>query len=153
MQIKRLNDEKLPQYKEDIQRLLRVGYKASFGQEPEEGYIKKKIAGLEQFLKDGSAIVFVVITQRGDLAGYLWAFKLGTIHGTRLHVQHIAVMPEYQGCGIGKMLISELEKEAHQQGIAEIELIVSNCNRGAVAFYNKIDFTVERCIMTKRVSR
>lgn len=153
MQIVRLKGENLQRYEKDIRQLLQVGYMASFDEEPEESYIDKKIAGLEQFLKDGSAIVFVVTNQQGGLTGYLWAFKLDTLHGTRLHIQHIAVMPEYQGCGIGKLLIYELEKEARQQGVAEIELIVSNCNKGAVAFYNKIDFTVERCIMAKRVSR
>lgn len=153
MRIKRLNDGELSRYEEDIRRLLRVGYTASFHCEPAESYINKKIGGLENFLRDGSAIVFIVVNQRGRLMGYLWAFRLDTLHGTRLHVQHIAVMPEFQGCGIGKMLMGELEKEACQQGVAQIELIVSSCNQGAVAFYNKIDFTVERCIMTKRVSR
>lgn len=153
MQVIQLTSDSVTKYEYSIKSLLRIGYMASFNAMPTPRYVDEKIAKLHCFLQDGSAIVLGIEEDDHKLAGYLWAFSHNTVHGLRLHVQHLAVMPQYQGQGMGKLLIEKLDEIAQGRNIREIELIVSSDNQSAVDFYTKREFAVERYIMTKRVKK
>lgn len=55
----------------------------------------------------------------------------------------IAVRQEYQGNGIGKLLLSNLLEHAKQQGIQEMGLQVRADNVGARNLYEKLGFVVK----------
>lgn len=49
----------------------------------------------------------------------------------------LAVDPEFQGRGIGKELIRDLERNAAEQGYSRIEMSVKPANTGAQKFYER----------------
>ena len=55
---------------------------------------------------------------------------------------HIDLLPRIQGKGLGRGLMNQLFAELKRQGVPGIQLGVSKLNTGAVAFYNKIGFSV-----------
>jgi len=55
---------------------------------------------------------------------------------------HIDLLPSLQGKGIGRSLINCLCEELARMGIPGVHLGVGKQNTGAVAFYQKIGFTV-----------
>lgn len=57
----------------------------------------------------------------------------------------IAVHPDYQGKGIGKLLFKTLlqETELKHPEIIRVELIARESNKRAIVFYKKLGFTIE----------
>lgn len=55
---------------------------------------------------------------------------------------HIDILPEYQNCGAGSRLVSELKAYLKSCGISGICLSVGAANKGAVRFYKKNGFKV-----------
>jgi ribosomal protein S18 acetylase RimI-like enzyme len=55
---------------------------------------------------------------------------------------HIDMLPSLQGKGLGRTLMDRLFAELEKQGIPGLHLGVSTENQGAVAFYQKLGFTV-----------
>jgi ribosomal protein S18 acetylase RimI-like enzyme len=55
---------------------------------------------------------------------------------------HIDLLPELQGKGIGRKLMDALFSELKQQKVSGVHLGVSKKNPDAVAFYQKLEFTV-----------
>jgi len=65
-------------------------------------------------------------------------------NGTRIYIMTLSVLSAYRRLGIGAALIEELLrrlKESHKN-VKEITLHVHTPNDGAVAFYEKLGFTV-----------
>lgn len=58
-------------------------------------------------------------------------------------IYSLAVDPARRGCGIGKRLIGEAEKEARRRNCTTLKLEVRIENRAAIALYEKSGFT--RC--------
>lgn len=56
------------------------------------------------------------------------------------HVLVIAVDPDYQGRGVGKMLIDHCQQQATQHGLNTLVLEVRPSNQGAVGFYQHLGF-------------
>ena len=52
----------------------------------------------------------------------------------------IAVHPQRQGLGIGKLLMAEAEDLARRQGFQEMDLTVNPGNRNAVEFYERLNW-------------
>jgi ribosomal protein S18 acetylase RimI-like enzyme len=52
----------------------------------------------------------------------------------------IAVHPQRQGLGIGKLLMAEAENLARRQGFEEMGLSVNPGNRQAVEFYERLNW-------------
>ncbi len=53
---------------------------------------------------------------------------------------HIDIMPDYQGKGYGRKLISALKNHLKEQGIPNVMLSVGATNKGVIAFYEKNGF-------------
>jgi ribosomal protein S18 acetylase RimI-like enzyme len=54
---------------------------------------------------------------------------------------HIDLLPEAQGAGWGRTLITELFDALRAKGVAGVHLVASGRNTGAVAFYRRLGFT------------
>jgi GNAT superfamily N-acetyltransferase len=70
---------------------------------------------------------------------------------------HIDLLPELQGKGVGRKLMNALFEELKRQKVTGVHLGVSGKNSGAIAFYQKLGFTVYHehewgFTMTKKVS-
>jgi ribosomal protein S18 acetylase RimI-like enzyme len=57
-------------------------------------------------------------------------------------IHKLYILPNYQGMGLGKMLISEISRIASSNGTSILELNV-NRNNPALAFYRKYGFTIK----------
>lgn len=56
------------------------------------------------------------------------------------YIDTLAVMPEFRGIGVGKMLIKALCSKVHAKGYACVGLIVDNQNLRAQALYSSLGF-------------
>ena len=59
-----------------------------------------------------------VIEADAELAGYVVSYP----QGDHLHLENVAVHPDYQGRGLGYRLIEHVEQKARQQGLDHVEL-------------------------------
>ncbi|MFC2078026.1 GNAT family N-acetyltransferase [Candidatus Bipolaricaulota bacterium] len=77
----------------------------------------------------------------GKLAGFLWIEK----RARDLHVHGIILQPEFRGRGLGTTIFENLETEFEGE-IDALELGVRASNEGAIRFYERIGFEIERSI-------
>ncbi|MHA2427048.1 MAG: N-acetyltransferase family protein [Candidatus Hermodarchaeia archaeon] len=61
-------------------------------------------------------------------------------HEDEILIVACGVLPRYQGCGIGKALITQIEKVAFEQGRERLLVVTTNDNLPALAFYQQIGF-------------
>jgi ribosomal protein S18 acetylase RimI-like enzyme len=52
----------------------------------------------------------------------------------------LGILPQFQGCGIGRELVTHVEKFARDQGRRQLLVVTTNDNLPAVAFYQHIGF-------------
>ena len=52
----------------------------------------------------------------------------------------VGVLPQYQGRGIGRALITQVEKFAREQGRPRLFVVTTNDNLPALAFYQRLGF-------------
>jgi GNAT superfamily N-acetyltransferase len=72
---------------------------------------------------------FIVYEEKGAIIG------VGAIEGS--HIKKVYVSPNYQGRGLGKMLLESLEQMARKNGFAECNL---NSTINALNFYKKFGY-------------
>jgi ribosomal-protein-alanine N-acetyltransferase len=60
-----------------------------------------------------------------------------------LHINTLAVRPEFRGQGIGRRLLAFVLDEAHKQGARRVMLEVRASNAAAIALYAGFGFTTE----------
>jgi len=73
---------------------------------------------------------------------------LGGFDGRRGLVHHLAVLPEYQGKGIGKVLMYKLEETFKKMGVVKINFWVENRNLKVTDFYRKLGYELRDDIVT-----
>ena len=69
------------------------------------------------------------------------------------HINEIAVLKEYQGLGIGRLLMERIHQWANEQDVEEIELQVWGRNSQAIDFYEKFGYQTWRRTMRKTLDR
>jgi ribosomal protein S18 acetylase RimI-like enzyme len=74
----------------------------------------------------------------GYIVARLEKHENNTIKG---HILSISVLKEYQGRGIGKLLVGRLTTELKTKNIKTVTLNVMKSNTNAVGFYRHIGFT------------
>ena len=68
-------------------------------------------------------------------------------------ISHIAVLPAYQGQGLGTHLLSEVERMARERGFGKISLTVDRENLRALALYRRTGFAVTEAVSIKPLQR
>ena len=71
------------------------------------------------------------------------ATVLGGYDGFRGWIYHLAVDPHYRKRGIGKMMISAIEKRIRNQGAVKINLQVRASNTDVIRFYRELGYRSE----------
>lgn len=61
---------------------------------------------------------------------------------TAFHLNDVAVLPEFQGMGIGKALVQAVIQQGQEAKCSHISLNVWTDNTGAIALYKKLGFVV-----------
>ena len=84
-------------------------------------------------------------TARHDLLGYVHAEVYESLYSNAgFNILALAVVPQMQGKGIGKILLHGLEQEAKRRGYEFIRLNSADHRLGAHAFYEKVGYTCDK---------
>lgn len=78
----------------------------------------------------------------GEDSNRIIAVVIGSWDGRRAYVHHLAVDPEYQGKGIGRMMMEELHKRFAENDYHKVHLFVEVENEGVIEFYKKVGWHV-----------
>lgn len=84
----------------------------------------------------GGKLILLENAANHEIIGSSWI----SFDGRRLHLHHIAVKPEYQNKGFGKLLTKESLKFAKEKGY-QIKLEVHQSNHKAIDIYKKLGFS------------
>ena len=68
-------------------------------------------------------------------------------------ISHIAVLSAHQGQGLGKYMLSQIEKTARKQGFNKISLSVDVKNEHAFSLYSQIGFNMIETIKIKSLQK
>jgi len=93
----------------------------------------KKI--INDSIEMGGKLIILEDTVKTKIFGTSWI----TFDGRRLHLHHIAVLPEYQKMGYGKLLTKKSVEFAQNKGY-QIKLEVHSTNQNAIEIYKNIGF-------------
>ncbi|MBP9686859.1 MAG: GNAT family N-acetyltransferase [Candidatus Doudnabacteria bacterium] len=92
-----------------------------------------------QAMVDNPAVVVLGVREQEIVVGGLVAFEMTPIHGAKeFYIYDIAVHPEYQKRGIGKLLMEKLSQEGKARGVQTMFVEAESEDVGAVAFYRAI---------------
>jgi ribosomal protein S18 acetylase RimI-like enzyme len=94
-----------------------------------------QMRGCGEFIEPASPVVIHHPTRK--LAGVL---ALTAVRPATAHIPQIAVVPEFQGAGLGSFMLKAAFKELQKQGFQEVSLTVTDVNRGAVKLYERLGF-------------
>lgn len=90
--------------------------------------------------------LFLVAEDGGRVVGTV----IGSWDGRRGWIYHLAVCPLHQKQGIGRMLVSEVEARLRAYGALKINLTLEAQNEGAVAFYQRLGYKVDKLVVMSK---
>ncbi|MGH9328592.1 MAG: GNAT family N-acetyltransferase [Terriglobia bacterium] len=93
------------------------------------------LRGCGESIPQASSVALHRLT--GKLAGFL---ALTAVQPGTAHIPQVAVANEFQGQGIGGMLMESSFKELERLQFEEVSLTVTELNAGAVHFYERLGF-------------
>lgn len=88
----------------------------------------------------------VVLHEDGELVG---SVMVG-YDGHRGWINYLAVHPEHQRHGLGRLLMGEAERRLRELGCAKVNLQIRASNKAAIEFYQHIGYTVDDVISMGR---
>jgi ribosomal protein S18 acetylase RimI-like enzyme len=90
----------------------------------------------------------------GTIGDQVVATVMAGYEGHRGWINYLAVAPEHQRKGLGRILMMEAERRLREAGCPKINLQVRSTNREAVAFYEALGYLVDDVIsMGKRLEQ
>lgn len=151
IEINRLTSNMLSNHKNTIKALLRYSFTISFPNiDMNNKYFEDKLENIKSYLNDDTAICFIAIN-KDEVVGFIWAYERTYLNNEkRMHINNFVINENYQGYGIGKKLYNAIHHQALEDGISNIDLMVTATSE-SVKFYEKLGFTNERIQMKKEV--
>lgn len=122
---------------------------------------KELVKHFQETFKNPKQQVFLWIDDQKEseqIAAYLWleeeavtetVYRYGYI---RLYLHHILIMPDYQGKGLGKELLSFADNFAKENDITQVELHYWSHNETAKNLYHKFGYEVYTELAYKKIS-
>lgn len=92
------------------------------------------VADFKSLIEQGSVSVIV---HQDKIAGYVVFFRQLDC----VHLENVAVFPEYSGLGIGKRLINEAERFAQTSGLGIVELYTNEAMTENLTMYPMLGYT------------
>jgi ribosomal protein S18 acetylase RimI-like enzyme len=71
---------------------------------------------------------------------------MGGYEGHRGWANYLAVDPEYQGTGAGRLLMEDLERRLKEKGYPKIKLQVRNTNAKVIQFYEYLGYSIDESV-------
>ena len=111
-------------------------------------YNKKRTSekALNRIREDFRGNDIYVSTIDNQIAGFVMVSVDSGIK-TQLWINELWILKKYQGQGIGKSLMDEIEKIYKKKGIKIFELVAHTAKGGALDFYKKIDYKVDNSMV------
>ena len=152
MEIRRLSLNDYQKYKIEIINMMEEIYSGNFVISVSESkkIVSEKVENLEKYLVDGSAILIGCINEV-NLIAFAWLYVHKHFGEKRAHINQIAVNSSFQGKGIGKKLMLEVEKEATRIAVDALDLFVIESNDVAMKLYDGLNFETEKRYMIKKL--
>jgi mycothiol synthase len=100
---------------------------------PERGDSRQIV---NETIRLGGKLLVVEENGSGKISGTSWM----TFDGRRIMLHHFAILPEFQGLGLSKILMKESLRFARNKG-AQIKLEVHSSNKKATSLYKKFGFS------------
>ncbi|MFW9947394.1 MAG: GNAT family N-acetyltransferase [Candidatus Odinarchaeota archaeon] len=69
---------------------------------------------------------------------------MGGFDGRRGYVHHLAIHPEYQKRGYGKLIMDELIERLKKKRVHKIHLFIEKQNEDVIAFYKKLGWEIRK---------
>lgn len=104
----------------------------------------------DNILQDDKRPVFVAVDEENRVLGYAFCMVMeqkeqGPFYACQLlYIDDICVDQDARGQNIGRKLFEAVKKYANEIGVKNIELNVWEFNEGAIRFYEKCGFTIQR---------
>ncbi|NCC64172.1 MAG: N-acetyltransferase [Spirochaetia bacterium] len=99
------------------------------------GFVKEQwIEKLKRAHQEKDNLLFLA-EEQGRIAGFFWAHLSGAFLSAP-YLRFIAVSPDFQGRGVGTLLLNEFEQQTRSMG-KDWFLLVSDFNTSAQQFYEK----------------
>ncbi|MEM8862741.1 MAG: GNAT family acetyltransferase [Chloroflexota bacterium] len=102
--------------------------------------------GLKQKLERDADLFFVLEDETKNLIGAV----MGSFDGRRGWINHLAINPHYQGKGLGKLIMAELENRFREIGCEKVNLLIEPTNRAVQTFYEGLDYTADELIFMEK---
>lgn len=83
----------------------------------------------------------------GKVDGKIIAVVLGAFDGRRGYVHHLAVNPEFQKRGYGKLMIEELHNKFKLKDVKKVHLFIEVDNEGIKEFYLRMGWHIRDDLM------
>ncbi len=94
--------------------------------------------------------LFFVAERGGEVVGSVMA----GYEGHRGQINYLAVRPDLQGSGLGRELMEFAESRLRELAVPKINLQVRAGNRGVIAFYESLGYSVDDTVnLGKRLDR
>ena len=79
----------------------------------------------------------------GSINGSVVATVMAGYDGHRGWINYLAVHPDHQGSGIGRLIMDEAEKYLRNMGCPKINLQVRSANTSVIEFYKQIGYKID----------
>src|SRR5690606_34448359 len=79
----------------------------------------------------------------GEKDGKLVASAMAGYDGHRGSVFYLAVLPDYQGQGLGRMLMERIETALDEMGCPKVNIVVRSSNEAVLAFYRQLGYATD----------
>ena len=149
--IKILDVESIVSYKERLIQYIFESFKNTMYM---ESYSYKdaesKYEDLLLYTTEKKAIVYGAV-EENELIGFIWAYKYPFRDDqSRLYISFRHIDEKYRNMHIGRQLLYEVENYAKKIEMHTIYLHAEACNTGAVKFYQRNGYDVERIQLVKK---
>ena len=107
-----------------------------------------KRAGIDVGSSDTISEVNIMINRNPDLCiigkldEKIIAVVMGGFDGRRGYIHHLAVDPNYQKRGYGRIIMNNLIEKLRQKGVHKIHLFIEKYNKEAVKFYHELGWEI-----------
>jgi ribosomal protein S18 acetylase RimI-like enzyme len=66
------------------------------------------------------------------------------VHSDHLFIENVAVTPHRQGQGLGRYLLSHVEKKARKENLGELRLLTNQAFEANIRLYESVGFHIDR---------